>query len=222
VAFSDSSDEEDYSQKDELFSENEDDENEAWVYKNLRGGEAESVKVTAKKKGKGKSGAGGDDSLMTDGNDPSMDDGPEGDSHSPKTMAMLNPASRQTDAVLNCPCCFTTVCMDCQRHDKYVTQFRAMFVMNIQVDWSRKLIDSEGGDEGQLKKDEEDGGEGDAKRFKEHQVMTPSPPPTISPTSATMDTDDYYQVSCLSCSTKVAVLNMSDEIYHFYDCLESR
>jgi len=24
-------------------------------------------------------------------------------------------AAPSTDAVLNCPCCFTTVCMDCQR-----------------------------------------------------------------------------------------------------------
>jgi E2F-associated phosphoprotein len=40
-----------------------------------------------------------------------------------------------SDAVLQCPCCFTTVCMDCQQHSFYKEQFRAMFVMNIDVDW---------------------------------------------------------------------------------------
>jgi len=36
--------------------------------------------------------------------------------------------ARRTDAVLSCPCCFTPLCYDCQRHDTYVTQYRAMFV----------------------------------------------------------------------------------------------
>merc|ERR1712072_1101848 len=25
----------------------------------------------------------------------------------------------RTDAILNCPCCFTTLCLDCQRHERY-------------------------------------------------------------------------------------------------------
>ncbi|KAL5993413.1 hypothetical protein ACLOJK_014338 [Asimina triloba] len=38
-----------------------------------------------------------------------------------------------SDAILSCPACFTTLCLDCQRHEKYVTQFRAMFVVNCNV-----------------------------------------------------------------------------------------
>uniref|UniRef100_A0A8C6STG6 E2f-associated phosphoprotein n=1 Tax=Neogobius melanostomus TaxID=47308 RepID=A0A8C6STG6_9GOBI len=38
-----------------------------------------------------------------------------------------------SDAVLNCPACMTTLCLDCQRHEKYRTQYRAMFVMNCTV-----------------------------------------------------------------------------------------
>ncbi|KNC80342.1 hypothetical protein SARC_07300 [Sphaeroforma arctica JP610] len=38
-----------------------------------------------------------------------------------------------TDGVLSCPCCMTTLCMDCQRHEKYKQQYRAMFVMNVKV-----------------------------------------------------------------------------------------
>ncbi|CAA6662699.1 unnamed protein product [Spirodela intermedia] len=40
---------------------------------------------------------------------------------------------RTSDALLSCPACFTTLCLDCQRHEKYVTQYRAMFVLNCEV-----------------------------------------------------------------------------------------
>ncbi|XP_063592003.1 E2F-associated phosphoprotein-like [Penaeus indicus] len=45
----------------------------------------------------------------------------------------------QSDAVLNCPACLTTLCMDCQRHAIYNNQYRAMFVFNCTVDWSEGL-----------------------------------------------------------------------------------
>merc|ERR1712216_213648 len=45
----------------------------------------------------------------------------------------------RTDAVLNCPGCFTTVCLDCQRHQCYVNQFRAMFVLNCRINYNVKL-----------------------------------------------------------------------------------
>ena len=37
---------------------------------------------------------------------------------------------RHSDAILSCPGCLTTVCIDCQRHEYYTTQYRAMFVRN--------------------------------------------------------------------------------------------
>ncbi|CAL8273827.1 unnamed protein product [Merluccius merluccius] len=43
------------------------------------------------------------------------------------------PGLPSSDAVLNCPACMTTLCLDCQRHEKYRTQYRAMFVMNCTV-----------------------------------------------------------------------------------------
>ena len=36
---------------------------------------------------------------------------------------------RKTDAILSCPGCFTTCCIDCQQHE-YKDQYRAMFVTN--------------------------------------------------------------------------------------------
>merc|ERR1712232_1198188 len=38
-----------------------------------------------------------------------------------------------TDAVLSCPSCMTTLCLDCQQHDVFKGQFRAMFAMNVLV-----------------------------------------------------------------------------------------
>eukprot|EP01025_Chloroclados_australasicus_P045688 TRINITY_DN5011_c0_g1_i4.p3 TRINITY_DN5011_c0_g1~~TRINITY_DN5011_c0_g1_i4.p3 ORF type:complete len:154 (-),score=30.06 TRINITY_DN5011_c0_g1_i4:554-1015(-) len=42
-----------------------------------------------------------------------------------------------SDAVLSCPFCFTTLCLDCQKHAQVPNQYRAMFVMNC-VDKARK------------------------------------------------------------------------------------
>ena len=37
-----------------------------------------------------------------------------------------------SDAVLNCPACFTVVCLDCQRHELYKTQYRYFNNRNFQ------------------------------------------------------------------------------------------
>ena len=41
---------------------------------------------------------------------------------------------RHSDAILSCPGCLTTVCIDCQRHEYMTTQYRAMFVRNCRYD----------------------------------------------------------------------------------------
>eukprot|EP00050_Salpingoeca_kvevrii_P017996 m.69982 g.69982 ORF g.69982 m.69982 type:complete len:370 (+) comp7847_c0_seq2:21-1130(+) len=47
-------------------------------------------------------------------------------------------AAPMSDAVLNCPACMTTLCLDCQQHDQYPSQFRAMFVLNCVIDRSEE------------------------------------------------------------------------------------
>ncbi|CAL4127082.1 unnamed protein product [Meganyctiphanes norvegica] len=44
-----------------------------------------------------------------------------------------------SDAVLNCPACLTTLTRDCQRHEIYHNQYRAMFVTNCVIDFTQKL-----------------------------------------------------------------------------------
>jgi len=110
---------------------------------------------------------------------------------------------RDSDAILSCPCCFTTVCMDCQQHEKYTDQYRAMFVMSIGVDWRRKMIFNEKSstlEEAVGSVVENNGNEDNGNKSSE---------------------TFYYPVFCSNCGTEVAALNMEDEVYHFYGCIAS-
>ncbi|PRW56817.1 E2F-associated phospho [Chlorella sorokiniana] len=57
---------------------------------------------------------------------------PEADDKDEEWVQRMRRAHR-SDAILSCPLCFTTLCIDCQQHDKFENQFRAMFVMNCRV-----------------------------------------------------------------------------------------
>lgn len=41
---------------------------------------------------------------------------------------------RKSDALLSCPGCLTTVCIDCQQHAEFEGQFRAMFTINCRCE----------------------------------------------------------------------------------------
>ncbi|XP_037098315.1 E2F-associated phosphoprotein isoform X3 [Syngnathus acus] len=107
-----------------------------------------------------------------------------------------------SDAVLNCPACMTTLCLDCQRHEKYRTQYRAMFVMNCSVNKEQVL------------------------RYKKQMDRTPGKKWNRMKEQATaapvgMDADEaYHPVQCSECSTEVAVLD-KDDVYHFFNILSS-
>lgn len=101
---------------------------------------------------------------------------------------------RASDAVLTCPACFTTLCLDCQRHEKYVTQYRAMFVVNCRI----KEQVSEPGNK--------------RKRNRRGSRTEANP----SPTAAAADT--FKRVCCDVCSTDVGVLD-EEEVYHFFNVI---
>jgi hypothetical protein len=50
-----------------------------------------------------------------------------------------------TDGQLSCPACFTPVCLDCQRHQNYMQQFRAIFVMNVRIRDDYDLVEQANG-----------------------------------------------------------------------------
>mmetsp|Transcript_21644 Transcript_21644/g.88290 ORF Transcript_21644/g.88290 Transcript_21644/m.88290 type:complete len:230 (-) Transcript_21644:2696-3385(-) len=90
---------------------------------------------------------------------------------------------------LCCPCCFTLLCLQCQQHVKYKSQFRAIFVMNCTVKKSGSL------------------------RVRVHEDESGSR--TVRNHSGTQKpAEKYYPVACSTCGTDVGVLDQ-DEVYHF-------
>ncbi|KAK2826805.1 hypothetical protein Q5P01_021019 [Channa striata] len=115
-----------------------------------------------------------------------------------------------SDAVLNCPACMTTLCLDCQRHEKYRTQYRAMFVMNCTVKKDEVLH----------YKTEQERKKRNRKRRKGQETES-AEDKASDPTPAGMDADEvYHPVQCSECSTEVAVFD-KDEVYHFFNILAS-
>mmetsp|Transcript_14669 Transcript_14669/g.20842 ORF Transcript_14669/g.20842 Transcript_14669/m.20842 type:complete len:158 (+) Transcript_14669:42-515(+) len=48
-----------------------------------------------------------------------------------------------SDAHLSCPACFDTLCLECQRHQIYANQYRAVMVMNVRID-HLKIVKADG------------------------------------------------------------------------------
>ncbi|EOA19494.1 hypothetical protein CARUB_v10002197mg [Capsella rubella] len=104
---------------------------------------------------------------------------------------------RTSDAVLSCPACFTTVCLECQRHEQHVTQYRAVFVVNCRVDkdtiLQHKAIPAKVG-----------------KRRRDYEMQE----------TGSEESEKVTQVFCSACSTEIGVVD-SEEIYHFFNVIPS-
>ncbi|XP_015271884.1 PREDICTED: E2F-associated phosphoprotein [Gekko japonicus] len=109
-----------------------------------------------------------------------------------------------SDAVLNCPACMTTLCLDCQRHEKYRTQYRAMFVMNCSV-IKEEILKYKGPLNKKIKKAH--------KKIKQSSE-------SVAGLEKQEEEEIYHPVKCTECSTEVAVLD-KDEIFHFFNVLAS-
>jgi len=97
-----------------------------------------------------------------------------------------------SDAVLNCPACLSLLCLDCQRHDVYKSQYRAMFVSNCTVIMNETL---------------------------KYPTKKKRPKKQVEVVAVPKD-DVYNPVRCSICNTEVAVYD-ADEIYHFFNVLAS-
>ena len=141
---------------------------------------------------------------------------------------------RKTDAALSCPCCFQIVCMDCQRHERYSNQFRAMFVMNITVDWNRTILPhnvgttttttttTTGSSQKRVLLEENGfGGIPSIPMEEEEDGLGGGTTNTMDDTQEENGDDVYYSVHCASCNTQVAALDRMEEVYYFFGCLET-
>ncbi|XP_076833746.1 E2F-associated phosphoprotein isoform X2 [Brachyhypopomus gauderio] len=115
-----------------------------------------------------------------------------------------------SDAVLNCPACMTTLCLDCQRHEKYRTQYRAMFVMNCTVSKDEVLKYKAAKQKNRRGK----------KRRGDSTDMSSEAGLTDSRLGGMDEEEIYHPVKCTECSTEVAVFD-KDEVYHFFNILAS-
>ncbi|XP_040268209.1 E2F-associated phosphoprotein isoform X2 [Bufo bufo] len=122
--------------------------------------------------------------------------------------SLTHPNKRNTlpssDAILNCPACMTTLCLDCQRHESYRTQYRAMFVMNCTVNKEEVLKLPE-----QPIKN---------RRRERKKMKAPSADSAMETQSP--DVETFHPVKCNECSTEVAVYD-KEEVYHFFNVLAS-
>lgn len=130
-----------------------------------------------------------------------------------RRMGGKRKGATSTDAVLDCPACMTTLCIDCQRHDIYPHQFRAMFVMNCRVDTTELLRVPEQAPKKKAKKSKKpatpsgDGGGASGSGG-------------VAGEGVEDRKDKFHPVKCDECDTVVGVIDM-DEVYHFFNVLTS-
>ncbi|VDD87166.1 unnamed protein product [Enterobius vermicularis] len=115
--------------------------------------------------------------------------------------------SYQTDAVLSCPACMSLLTRDCQRHEFYKNQYRAIFVENCKVVTDKLLFLPQ---QDQKKK----------RRRSKKDDKGPKPREYVVPSDLTgiPKEDLFYPVQCSVCSLNVGVFD-HDEVYHFFDVL---
>ncbi|CAI5446057.1 unnamed protein product [Caenorhabditis angaria] len=117
------------------------------------------------------------------------------------------PAMNEADGVLSCPGCMVELTRDCQRHEVYKTQYRAMFVSNCQIDDQKMMVEKSGKDKRRDKQK--------AKKMKEDKADGSSSSSTPFEIS---DRDLFQPVKCAVCGTLVAMMD-HDEVYHFFNVL---
>jgi hypothetical protein len=130
--------------------------------------------------------------------------------------AASSPIARHSDAILSCPCCFTTVCMDCQQHERYTNQYRAMFVMNVTINQAQEWIYNDK-TRGLVLLQQPTNESIQANGID----CVPMDISMTTPSSSSNAAAVYVSVQCANCQTQVAVLDRQEEVYHFTNCLAS-
>ncbi|KAG0343183.1 hypothetical protein BG000_006299 [Podila horticola] len=111
-----------------------------------------------------------------------------------------------TDAILTCPMCLTQLCFDCQRHEIYTHQYRAMFVEHCRTIETEVL---------RFAKETKRG-----KQARTSDSSISSSEPEFKPSADDEPDALYHPVVCEICNTKVALID-GDEVYHFFNIIPS-
>lgn len=106
---------------------------------------------------------------------------------------------RASDAVLNCSLCFSLLTVDCQRHEVYKTQYRAMFVTNCRICFDEPMDNySQGG------------------QSAGHRELI-----EVSSSRQLLAEPRFWTVRCAECDCEVAAFEEGDEVYHFFNTFAS-
>ena len=124
---------------------------------------------------------------------------PDADEKDEKWVQKLRQGkSKNSDAILSCPLCFTTVCVDCQQHATEENQFRAMFVMNCKVDTSKVV-------------------KGEAESGSKKRKKTP-----VAEEDENEGNEQYNPVHCAACDNELGVREIGPTgLYHFFHVVAS-
>lgn len=116
----------------------------------------------------------------------------------------------RSDAILSCPGCMTTLCIDCQQHVCYANQYRAMFVLNCLIMKEQILKYKNKPKSKRKSKTKQTTNETELVQTEQFEDV-----------SVKSTYDEYNAVQCASCNTEVAVYD-KEEIFHFYNVLPSQ
>ncbi|CAI5506038.1 unnamed protein product [Closterium sp. Naga37s-1] len=124
---------------------------------------------------------------------------------------------RSSDAILSCPACLSSVCFDCQRHERFTTQYRAVFAVNCAVNTSQKLVMPSGKDGGSKKRK----GRGKSGGAKEQGSTGGGGGGGVigGEGSAGGEEEVMHPVMCETCGTEVGVFDAKQQVYHFFNVL---
>ena len=155
----------------------------------------------------------GQEKLELDTSAPEFYD-PEADLKNEKWVAKLR-RGQQSDAILSCPLCFTTVCIDCQQHATNEHQFRAMFVMNCKVDTQ------------QIVKPAPEAASKQQRKRRQRQQLPPKTDKNCSndenAASKELELEQYNPVHCASCDNELGLRELGPSgAYHLFHVLASK
>lgn len=136
---------------------------------------------------------------------------PNADDHN-EDWALQQRQGRKSDAVLSCPACLTTLCIDCQRHELYVNQYRAMFVRNCTIVESERLRYE------QVNRKRKRNANRSRRVHEQDRTGRGPGMIRIDPKDVGAEEEILKPVRCAECGAQVAVLD-SDEVYHFFDII---
>ncbi|CBN78710.1 e2f-associated phosphoprotein [Ectocarpus siliculosus] len=237
-----------FDKDDDLYAEDLDEEDARWVRKqHLPATECEEAEDgnpptgVKNKIGKGEAINGDkeiDEDEIAEDQPPTISDSDIGDGGPPagaqkkqqggSSNNQRGPMGVASDAQLSCPLCFTTVCLECQRHAKYYNQFRAVTGINVNINYDVFLtLDDVSGGGSRRRRGRRKGNGTTAAAASVARDIGGGGGLDRRNQSAQVDGEDreeeqetFHPVSCGECDHRVGVYDV-DEVFHFFGVVAS-